>query len=175
MAALSLQRFTAALLRSRAVSPYDPERPLPVRTAKMVEDRCSLLRERTQPLLKKGEEIQAIFPAKVGLNPGGSIWAGAFSTLDSKVIVAATNRAVVVLNARRRYEPTSIAKRLPRATRLGPARTSPLKRAFARVALDEPTWISSVWRFEVDKADSFLDAADSGPPADGHDADSASG
>ncbi|MGO8875241.1 MAG: hypothetical protein ACLQNG_05670 [Acidimicrobiales bacterium] len=147
------------------MSPYDPQRPLPARTAKMVEDLCELLRERAQPLLEEGEEIQAIFPAKIGLNPGGSMLAGALSTLDRKVVIVATDRAVVVVEARRRYEPTSVTKRLRRETRLGPARTSPLKRAFARVGLDEPTWISSIWRFEVDRADSFLDDVDTGTPA----------
>ena len=147
------------------MSPYDPQRPLPARTARLVEDRCELLRQRTQPLLEDGEEIQAIFPAKIGLNPGGSMLSGAFSTLDRKVVIVATDRAVVIVEARRRYRPTAVTKRLPRDTRLGPARTSPLKRAFARVGLDDPTWISSIWRFEVDKADSFLDDVDTGTTA----------
>jgi hypothetical protein len=116
--------------------------------------------ERTQPFLEPGEEIQAIFPAQVGLNPGGGMLSGAFSITNRKVIIAATDRSVVVLNARHRKTPTGVASRLPRQTRLGPATTRPMQRAFARLSgLPDPTWISSVYRDAVDAADAFAKPA----------------
>jgi len=128
---------------------------LPERTQRLVEQRSALLTERTLPLLEPGEKIQAIFPAQVGLNPGGSIFSGAFSVMNRKIVVAATDRAVVVLNARRRYEPVGVLSRSPRSTRLGPATTRPMARAFARLSLPDPTWISSIWRYVVDEADAL--------------------
>jgi hypothetical protein len=83
------------------------------------------------------------------------MFSGAFSTMNRKIIIAATDRAVVVLNARRRCYPTGVASRLPRPTRLGPATTKPMARAFARLSLPDPTWISSVYREAVDVADSL--------------------
>jgi hypothetical protein len=137
---------------------------LPERTQRLVDQRSTLLRERAAPLLEPGEDIQAIFPAQVGLNPGGSIFSGAFSVLNRKIIIAATDRAVVILDARRRYQPTRVASRSPRSTRLGPATTSPMARAFRKLSLPEPTWISSIWRYAVDEADALA------PPPDDPDA-----
>jgi hypothetical protein len=128
---------------------------LPEKTQKMLDDRKALLIERTQPFLEPGETIQVIFPAQVGLNPSGGTFIGALSNFNRKIIIAATDRAIVQLNSRRRYIPVEVVSRLPRTTRLGPATTRKTRRAFARLSLPEPTFISSIWRFTVDEADAL--------------------
>jgi hypothetical protein len=135
------------------------------RTQRFLEKWYAQMTERTQPFLEPGEEIQAIFPAQVGLNPGGGMFSGAFSVANRKIIIAATDRNVVVLNARHRKTPTGVASRLPRQTRLGPATTRPMQRAFARLSgLPDPTWINAVYRYAVDAADGVTE-----PPSGHHD------
>lgn len=133
--------------------------PRPPRLAQFIEQHEVQLRERAAPLLEQGERIQVIFPAQVGLNPSGGTFVGAFSVLNQKIVVAATDRAIVILRARRKFQPVAVLARLPRSTKLGPARAG-MRRAFRRLALDDPTYISSVYRLEVEQADELA------PPAD---------
>ena len=78
------------------------------------------LRERTQPFLEPGEQIQQIFLAQTAsqytvIVP---IW---FLLQNRYRVVAVTDRAVVVLDAARlqNSKPTAVLNRLPRATPLG--------------------------------------------------------
>ena len=77
-----------------------------------------LYAERAQPFLEAGEEIQAIFPAQIGMNPYLPL-ISAFAIFNKHVFVVATNKAIVVLTAKRLH-PKELRERLPRDILLGP-------------------------------------------------------
>lgn len=80
------------------------------------------LRERSQPMLEPGEEIQEVFLAQTGPTP----WLGLLTTFIwfaiKRRIVVVTDRAIVVMSAGwwTGSSPKSIVARLQRATRIGP-------------------------------------------------------
>ena len=81
------------------------------------------LRERAQPFLEPGEQIQAVFLAQTGPSP----WFAALSWLivlfgAKYYVVVATDRNIVLLNASA-WVPSKVKgvdRRLPRSTRFGP-------------------------------------------------------
>lgn len=112
------------------------------------------LRERTQGLLEDGEQIQSVFPAQVGINP----WLG-FLTLvlvafNRGVVIAATNRSIVVLDAGSRNSRTPIGIRdtLPRATMLGPVSGG----LWSKLNAPPRTYVNRFWHDEVEVADAFV-------------------
>lgn len=80
------------------------------------------LRDRVQPLLEPGEQIQEVFIAQTGPTP----WLGALTAFlwfaVKRRIVVATDRAIVVFSASwwTGTHPKELVARLPRSTRLGP-------------------------------------------------------
>ena len=81
------------------------------------------LRERAQPFLEPGEQIQAVFLAQTGPSP----WFAALSWLivlfgAKYYVVVATDRNIVLLKASA-WVPSNVKgldRRLPRSTRFGP-------------------------------------------------------
>ena len=85
-----------------------------------IQDRSlEKLRERTQPLLESGEQIEHIFPGQTI-----HIWTGALLVpwwLVNYRVVAVTDRNVVLINAGKvRVRPKEIIARYPLDTPLGP-------------------------------------------------------
>ena len=81
------------------------------------------LRERAQPFLDPGEQIQAVIPCQTGPSP----WLGALSWLfvvfgAKYYVLVATDRNLVALRSSMwvPFKPKSLEQRLPRATRIGP-------------------------------------------------------
>jgi hypothetical protein len=80
------------------------------------------LRDRVQPQLEPGEQIQEVFLAQTGPTP----WLGLLTTFIwfavKRRIVVATDRAIVVFSAGwwTGTSPKGLVARLPRATQIGP-------------------------------------------------------
>jgi len=79
------------------------------------------LKERAQPMLEPGEEVQAIFLAQTGPNPNLLFITSLISFISKYKLVAATDRAIVVMSAGlwKRTFPKQVEQRLPRETQLG--------------------------------------------------------
>jgi hypothetical protein len=82
------------------------------------------LRERVQPLLEPGEEIQTVFTAQSGLSPYLYFVTWIFAFWSKYVVIAATDRRIVVAKASawRPTYPKEILETHPRETRIGPLR-----------------------------------------------------
>jgi len=115
------------------------------------------LRQRVQPLLEPGEEIQEIFLAR---SPPGrkAFVAGAAATLASSFwIVAATDRSIVVCSVKSRMNlgiPKEIVARFPRNTRLGPI----TRRDFAELNVSieaRPVLVRRPFFKDVERADAW--------------------
>jgi hypothetical protein len=80
------------------------------------------LRERTQRLLQPGEEIQHVFLAQAGPDPNFAVLAPIITFFSSMRVIAATDRAVVVMSAGtwKSASPIEVLQRLPRETEIGP-------------------------------------------------------
>jgi hypothetical protein len=81
------------------------------------------LRERVQPYLEPGEQVQAVFTCQTGPSP----WFSALSVLivlfgAKYYVVAATDRRYLVLNASAWVptKPKGVDRQLPRNTQVGP-------------------------------------------------------
>jgi hypothetical protein len=110
-------------------------------------------RERTQPFLEPGEQIQEIFPART--NAPGLAPLGALAT--KYWLVAVTDRNIVVLHASKANvnKPKSLVARFPRATRLGPLNG----KMFAALNLtvgSETTVVQRRFFDDVERADAAL-------------------
>jgi hypothetical protein len=106
--------------------------------------------ERLQPMLP-GEQIQQTFLAQSGVSP----WLGnAFGFLGQSMvrrrIIAVTDQSVVVFSTNfNGTSPSEILRRLPRATRIGPA-----KGVWSRINVgDEKTWAHGRFRKDIEAAD----------------------
>jgi hypothetical protein len=112
------------------------------------------LSARVQPLLP-GENVQQIFLAQSGASP----WiANAFGFLGQSVvrrrIVAVTDRSVTVFATDfNGTNPKGLLRRLPRETKLGPA-----KGVWSLINLggDEKTWVHAKFRKDVQAADGVV-------------------
>ncbi|WP_203706054.1 hypothetical protein [Asanoa iriomotensis] len=110
---------------------------------------------RTQPLLQ-GERVQQVFLAQSGASPWLSGIAGLFGqALIRRRIVAVTDRSIVVFATDfNGTNPRDVVRRLPRGTRIGPA-----KGIWARINVgDEKTWSHARFRKEIEAADAALTA-----------------
>jgi hypothetical protein len=114
------------------------------------------LRERVAPFLAPGEQIQQVFICQAGANP----WvAGMFGLLGQSFvkrrIVAVTTHGVLVLGATfNGTKPTGVINRLPRGTRIGPA-----KGVWAPISLGgEKNWVHRRFQKDVEAADGAIAA-----------------
>jgi hypothetical protein len=80
------------------------------------------LRDRVQPLLGQGENLQQVFLALSGPNPNLIFLSYLFLFFNKYKIVAVTDRGIVIFRAGiwRPAVPKSLQERLPRSTTLGP-------------------------------------------------------
>lgn len=112
------------------------------------------LRERTQGFLEDGEQIQSVFPAQVGVNPLFGFLTLVLVAFNRGVVIAATDRSIVVLDAgsRNSRTPTGIRDRLPRATMLGPVSGG----LWSKLRVPPRTYVNRFWHDEVEVADAFV-------------------
>src|SRR4051812_26208490 len=83
------------------------------------------LNARVTPLLEAGEQVQYTFPADAGVTPWLANGFGLIgrALLAKPRLIAVTDRAVVILQAGiGGTSPTKVLTRLPRDTRIGPAK-----------------------------------------------------
>jgi hypothetical protein len=80
------------------------------------------LRDRAQPFLEPGEQIQAVVPCQTGPSPWMSALSWLIVLFGAKFwIVVATDRNLLVLkSSAMSMKPTKLDRRLPRGTRFGP-------------------------------------------------------
>ena len=109
------------------------------------------LRERTQPLLEPGEQIQEVFLAQTGPSPYLAIITYLIFFAVKRRIIVATDRAIVVVRAG--YWSGTSAKevldRLPRSTRIGP-----LRGLWGRTEIGgERLWVHKRFHGDVERAD----------------------
>lgn len=78
------------------------------------------LRERAQPFLEPGEQIQAIVPCQTGPSPYYSFLTYLIFFWIKWWHIVATDRALVVLRVGMTGKPKEVAQRLPRTTAFGP-------------------------------------------------------
>lgn len=87
------------------------------------------LRDRVQPLLDPGEQVQEVFAARSGPNQNlilvPLVWF-LVPYISKYWIVAATNKSIVVFSAGRNGKPKGDPVRFPRDTRIGPLKSAPL-------------------------------------------------
>jgi hypothetical protein len=110
------------------------------------------LKDRAQPYLEPGEQVQAVFMCQTGPSPWFSALSWLIVLFGAKYyVVAATDRNLVVLRAAR-FVPskvTGLQSRLPRATRIGPVSGLWAKSQF----LGEKTHINKRFHKDVQTAD----------------------
>jgi hypothetical protein len=115
------------------------------------------LRERVQPLLEPGEQVQAVIPCQTGPSP----WFAALSYLyvffGAKFwLLVATDRNLVAMKASVwvPFKPKSVEQRLPRSTRIGP-----VSGLWGKSDVLGKTHIHKRFHRDVEIADSMLGAA----------------
>ena len=113
------------------------------------------LKERVQPLLEPGEEVQEAFPARSGPNPNWVLLTWLTNFFSTYWIVAATNRGTVVFATPSLFKsttPSEIAARFPAGTALGPTSGALFARLNVSVG-DKPLWVHRRFFKDVDRAD----------------------
>jgi len=81
------------------------------------------LRDRVQPLLEPGEEVQAVVPVQTGMNPMAILLVGALiAVLVNKyyLLVATDRRWVVMTQSKLSMKPKAIDRSLDRSASVGP-------------------------------------------------------
>ena len=80
------------------------------------------LRDRVQPLLEPGEQVQEVFLAQTGPSPWFAILTYLIFFAVKRRIVVATDRAIVIIKAGALSGTSAkeVIGRLPRSTRIGP-------------------------------------------------------
>jgi len=113
------------------------------------------LRERVQPFLEPGEQVQAVFPAQTGPNPNFMFltWLVIFWT--KYVVVAATDKRIAVFRTSRLApsKPREVAGSYPRESKLGSA-SGALWGSFELGGTKY--WVHRRFRKDVDAADGAL-------------------
>lgn len=115
------------------------------------------LRERAQPHLEPGEEIQSVFLAQTGPTPwlAGAIGALIYFFVAKYRVVVVTDRSIVLLNAGAFVptKPKGVFARLPRNTQLGPYEA----KVWGKVVLgDTRHWVHRRFKGDVEAADAAL-------------------
>jgi hypothetical protein len=108
------------------------------------------LRERAQPFLEPGEQVQAVFLAQTGPTPwlAGAFGAIIYMFIAKYRVVVVTDRGIVLLKAGAwsPAKPKELVKRLPRQG-LGPFSA----KVFQKVMLDgERHWVHRRFKDDVD-------------------------
>lgn len=124
------------------------------------------LRERAQPHLQPGEQIQQVFLAQTGPSPYFVLLTYLTLFWNKYFIVVVTDQSITILRAsffKSTFPkgPTPVEARLPRQTRMGPvsglwAKTS---------TLGPKVWINKRFHSDVEAADAALGTAAVTPPA----------
>lgn len=111
---------------------------------------------RVQPLLP-GETVQVAFPAQSGMTPYlGNIFGLIGQAAVRRRIIAVTDRSITVFDADfNGTRPRTVVRRLPRDTKLGPAKGV---WALINAGGDEKTWTHAKFRKDVAAADAALPA-----------------
>jgi hypothetical protein len=115
------------------------------------------LRERVQPLLEPGEQIQEVFLAQEGKSWMLGVGFGLLLLLFAKPrVVAVTDRGIVVFRqSKLTATPKQLLARLPRNTHFGP-----VKRLWAKVTLNgKQIYVHRRFHGDVKRADAQLDEA----------------
>ena len=114
------------------------------------------LRERVDPFLRPGEQVEQAFLAQAGLSPWmnmlGALWVLLFA---KPRIVAVTNQRIIVLRAGKWLgtKPKDIVAELPRQTPMGPLRG----RLWGKTHIaGEEVWIHKRFHKDVEAADAAL-------------------
>ena len=114
------------------------------------------LRERVQPYLEPGEQVQQVFLASSGMNPTGAAMLGALGVmlLTKPKVVAVTDRGIVLLKASKLLpsKPTGLEARGPHVY-LGP-----VKGLWAQIHLGEKLYVHKRFHKDVQAADAALGA-----------------
>jgi hypothetical protein len=118
------------------------------------------LRDRVQPLLEPGEQVQEVFLAQTGPSPWLAILTYLIFFAVKRRIVVATDRAIVIVKAGALSGTSAkeVIGRLPRATRIGP-----LSGIWAKAQLGtEKVYIHKRFHGDVARADAAAGAAQAG-------------
>lgn len=116
------------------------------------------IRERVQPLLEPGEQVQAVIPCQTGPSPWFSALSWLIVLFGAKYwIIAATDRNLVVCKASAfmPFKPKGVDRRLPRATQIGPVSGLWAKSE----VLGTTTYINKRFHRDVEAADAALGSA----------------
>jgi len=124
------------------------------------------LRDRVQPFLEEGETIQAVFTAQTGPHPYWILLAYGPVFWMKYLIVVATDRSLLVLDASMLlpFKPKALRARLPRFTQIGPVSGLWATSDGLSAALEKRVLVNKRWHRDVAAADQ---AAGSTPPAPG--------
>lgn len=115
------------------------------------------LRERAQPHLQPGEQIQQVFLAQTGPSPYFIILTYLTALWNKYFIVVVTDRSITILRAglfKATFPkgPNPVQARLPRATRIGP-----LSGLWAKTtSLGPKVWIHKRFHSDVEAADAAI-------------------
>lgn len=115
------------------------------------------LRERAQRLLEPGEEVQEIFLAQAGPDPNFAVLAPIITFFSSFRVIAATDRAVVVMSAGtwKSASPIEVLQRLARETEIGPL--SGTVWSATRLPGEKTTYVHRRFYKDVEAADAGRD------------------
>jgi hypothetical protein len=115
------------------------------------------LRERVQPFLEPGEQVQAVFPAQTGPNPKYMFLTWLVYFWIKYVVVAVTDRRIAVFRTSKLApsKPRELAGSYPRESKLGGAPGS-LWGSFELGGTKY--WVHRRFRKDVDAADGALSA-----------------
>lgn len=126
------------------------------------EQQEELVRERVQAFLEPGEQIHLVVPAQTGVNPNLRGLFSLFVAFNQRLLIAVTDRAVVLLQAGRTHtlRPDAVQARLPRTTVLGPKQSG----LFLKLSLPTPTYVARRYLERLEDADSLARGGASGEP-----------
>ena len=112
------------------------------------------LKERVQPLLEPGEQVQEVWWAQTGPNPSFALLTWLIIFFSRYWVCASTNQGMVIcrVKGQRSLRPESVAQRLPRGTHMGPLTGALWSKA--AVTIDgKPLWIARRFYKDVERAD----------------------
>ncbi len=113
------------------------------------------LKERVQPFLEPGEQVQQVFLAQSGPNPNLVFLSYLVMFFSSYSVIAVTDRAVLVCKASLwgQAKPKSVTERLPRQTHIGPVEGG----LWSRTNLPGgKTWVHRRFYHDVQAADAAV-------------------
>ena len=114
------------------------------------------LRERVQPLLEPGEQVQAVIPCQTGPSPWFAALTYLYVLFGAKYwLLVATDRNLVAMRSSMwAMKPKSVEQRLPRSTRIGP-----VSGLWGKSEVLGKTYIHKRFHADVEQADALAGAA----------------